>query len=135
MNWTNLLQNLKKINETVILNNIPHKYLGDASSFSVEECLNWIKNQHGDSFPEWLIPIYGDYNSYGYEEDAGFLLIEPATGIFYEISGSHCSCYGFEGQFVPQECPIEYLAKGKKWSDAYETVVQVVEHFEKNPIN
>ncbi len=70
-----------------------------------------------------------------YEGNARFLLIEPATGKFWEIHGSHCSCYGFEGQFVPSECPIEYLAKGKQWEEAYETVLEVVKYFEKNPVN
>lgn len=135
MNWTNLLHSLESINHSLILDAIPHKFLGDASNYSVTECLEWIKTSHEGTFPDELVPIYGTYNSYGYEEDASFLLINPVTGKFYEIHGGHCSCYGFEGQFVPEECPIEYLAKGKKWAEAYETVLEVVKYFEKNPMN
>lgn len=135
MNWTNLLQNLESINETVVLNNIPHLYLNEASAYSVSECLEWIKDNHQEGFPDGLIPIYGGHEYGDYSGNASFLLIEPTTGKFFEIYGSHCSCYGFEGQFNPEECPIEYLAKGKSWEKAYETVLEVVKYFEKNPVN
>lgn len=135
MNWTDLLKSIESINDSVIMNAIPHEYLWVASKYSVKECLDWIKQNHEESFPEGLIPIYGGHEYGNYEGDARFLLIEPATGKFWEIHGSHCSCYGFEGQFVPSECPIEYLAKGKQWADAYETVLEVVKYFEKNPVN
>lgn len=135
MNWTNLLHELKSINQSVILNAIPHKYLWDASEYSVQQCLDWIKTNHEESFPKGLIPIYGGHEYENYEGNAKFLLIEPSNGKFYEIYGSHCSCYGFEGQFDPKECPIEYLAKGKQWAEAYETVLEVVKYFEENPIN
>jgi hypothetical protein len=109
--WTEIKNKLIDINSIVSMNNIPHLFQGDAVEMSVKECLDWIKNSHQEQFTNGLIPIYGHYNSYGYEEDASFLLVEPLTGKFWEIHGSHCSCYGFEGQFVPSECPIEYLAK------------------------
>lgn len=31
------------------------------------------------------------------------------TGNYFTVTGSHCSCYGFEGQFDLEEAPIEYL--------------------------
>lgn len=135
MNWNILLQELESINENVIINNIPHSFQKDASDYSVMECLEWIKSNHQDPFPEGVFPIYGFHEEGNYEGNASFLLIETSTGKFFEIHGSHCSCYGFEGQFSPEECPIEYLAKGKKWEDAYETVLEVVKYFEKNPVN
>ncbi len=48
-------------------------------------------------------------NNYGYEEDSYFLLIHRSTGKLYEVCGSHCSCYGFEGQFEPEETTVEYI--------------------------
>jgi hypothetical protein len=31
------------------------------------------------------------------------------NGILYEVSGSHCSCYGLEDQWEPEETSIESL--------------------------
>ena len=28
---------------------------------------------------------------------------------FYEVTGSHCSCYGLEGQWDPELCSDEYV--------------------------
>jgi len=44
-----------------------------------------------------------------YEESSYFLLLEKSTGDLYEVSGSHCSCYGFEGQFETEKTDITYL--------------------------
>ena len=135
MDWKGLKEQIKGVNGLLVMDNVPHKYNQDASGWTVKECLEWIKNNHEDSFPNNLIPIYGNWDNGDYDGCASFLLIDYTTGKFYEINGSHCSCYGFEGQFTPSECPIEYLAKGKQWSEAYSTVLEVVEFFEKNPIN
>lgn len=43
--------------------------------------------------------LYAVLNSYGYEESA--CVIFERDGKLYETGGSHCSCYGFEGQFSP----------------------------------
>lgn len=48
-------------------------------------------------------------NSYDYEEDSYFLLLHKSTGKLFENFGSHCSCYGFEGQFEPEETSVVYL--------------------------
>jgi hypothetical protein len=47
---------------------------------------------------------YGDYDGSSY-----FLLIHRSTGKLYEVFGGHCSCYGFEGQFEPEETTVEYI--------------------------
>lgn len=129
INWKSIHTQLLELNSRIELDSIPHLFNGDASGWTVSECLKWINNENQFSMPENLIPIFGTYNSYGYEEDCAFLLIDSVTGKFYEISGSHCSCYGFENQFTPEECPLEYLSKGKKWESAFETVLKVVEYF------
>ena len=53
---------------------------------------------------------YESYEGYSY-----FLLIHRSTGKLYEVSGGHCSCYGFEGQFEPEETTVEYI-----FSDNYQ---------------
>lgn len=52
-------------------------------------------------------------NNYGYEEDSYFLLVHRNTGKLYEVFGGHCSCYGFEGQFKPEETTAEYIFSDK----------------------
>jgi hypothetical protein len=48
--------------------------------------------------------------SYGYENYSGdaFVLFRKA-GKLYEVNGSHCSCYGLEGQWEPEETTKESL--------------------------
>ncbi len=47
------------------------------------------------------------YNYQDYSGDA-FVLFER-YGKLYEVSGGHCSCYGLEGQWHPEETTIESL--------------------------
>lgn len=48
--------------------------------------------------------------SYTYENYSGdaFVLFEH-DGKLYEVNGGHCSCYGLEGQWSPEETTIEAL--------------------------
>jgi hypothetical protein len=43
--------------------------------------------------------LYADYNQEGYEGDAYVLGYNKSTKQFFEVHGSHCSCYGLEGQW------------------------------------
>lgn len=45
--------------------------------------------------------IYAIYNTGNYEGDA-FVLFEKDEK-FFEVHGGHCSCYGLEGQWKPEE--------------------------------
>jgi len=62
--------------------------------------------------------------SYGYEDYSGgaFVLFER-DGKLYEVHGSHCSCFGLEGQFEPEETTLESLehrlVNGKLGTDSY----------------
>lgn len=46
--------------------------------------------------------IYGDYEGYA------FLLLRKDEKL-YEVHASHCSCYGLEGQFEPEETTSQAL--------------------------
>lgn len=48
--------------------------------------------------------------SYGYQSDSGdaFVLFRRG-GKLWEVNGSHCSCYGLEGQWDPSEVTKEEL--------------------------
>lgn len=50
------------------------------------------------------------FATYTYEEYSGeaFVLFER-KGKLYEVNGSHCSCYGLEGQWSPEEVNLKEL--------------------------
>ena len=45
--------------------------------------------------------LFASYTYQDYSGDA-FVLCEK-NGILYEVNGSHCSCYGLEGQWSPDK--------------------------------
>jgi hypothetical protein len=61
--------------------------------------------------------LFASYDVDGYEGSA--LVLYEQGGKLYEVHGSHCSCYGLEGQWDPEECSVEvikhYMDKGD-WS-------------------
>lgn len=52
-----------------------------------------------------FVLAYYDYECY--EGTAYVLYLKD--GVWYEVDGSHCSCYGLEGQWEPQETNVEAL--------------------------
>lgn len=69
-------------------------------------------------------PINILFATYSYQDYSGdaFVLFER-DGKLFEVNGSHCSCYGLEGQFEPEETSVEALAhrliEGKMGQDSY----------------
>lgn len=53
---------------------------------------------------EILLASYGTPSYEGY----AFVLFQR-DGKLYEVNGSHCSCYGLEGQWDPEETTLEAL--------------------------
>jgi hypothetical protein len=51
---------------------------------------------------------YESVGSWGCDSSSFFLLKDKA-GKLFEVHGSHCSCYGFEGQFQLEETSVEAL--------------------------
>jgi hypothetical protein len=45
---------------------------------------------------------YGDY-------DGSTFVLFARDGKLYEVNGGHCSCYGLEGQWDPEETSVEAL--------------------------
>lgn len=51
---------------------------------------------------------------YGYGSYSGdSLVIFEKNGVLYEVNGSHCSCYGLEGQWEPEVTSWEALGMRK----------------------
>lgn len=51
--------------------------------------------------------LFASYGTDNYSGDA-FVLFEE-DGKLFEVNGDHCSCYGLEGQWSPDETTIEAL--------------------------
>ena len=66
-----------------------------------------------------LLASYGTPSYEGY----AFVLFER-DGKLYEVNGSHCSCYGLEGQWEPEETNVEALLhrldKGELGASSYD---------------
>ena len=55
-----------------------------------------------------LLIGYISVGSWGCDSSAWFLF-EDTDGNLKEVHASHCSCYGFEDQWVPKDTSITYL--------------------------
>jgi hypothetical protein len=52
--------------------------------------------------------LYAAYECDGYECDA-MVLYRDRAGHYFEVYGSHCSCYGLEDQWEPEETTLASL--------------------------
>lgn len=81
------------------------------AEYTEQEIKDWIAEAYCESKEEldkFDILISREI-SCGYEEWSYYLLHEKATGKLFENHASHCSCYGFEGQWEPEETTLKYL--------------------------
>lgn len=51
--------------------------------------------------------LFASYGCANYSGDAWVLL--EKEGVLYEVNGGHCSCYGLEGQWNPEEVVLKEL--------------------------
>ena len=88
-------------------------YLEDLSGLSEEEVKQHIVSSYEvepsiiDKYE--VLVAYESVGNWGCDSSSWILLKEKSTGDLFETHGNHCSCYGFEGQFEPEETSIEYL--------------------------
>ena len=68
-----------------------------------------MMNDFEEKSEEWkdINVLFAIYSNFCYEGGA-FVLFER-NGKLYEVNGSHCSCYGLEGQWDPEETDIEAI--------------------------
>lgn len=85
-----------------------------------ERPYNYERKEYGaadvpDDFPPDEAVLFASYGGGSYEGDA--LVIFERAGQLFEVSGSHCSCYGLEGQWNPSETDRAALALriGTRW--------------------
>ena len=56
-----------------------------------------------------ILVAYESVGNFGCDSSSFFLFKHKQTRQLYELHGSHCSCYGFEGQFDLDETTLKYL--------------------------
>lgn len=61
--------------------------------------------------------LWAEYDMDGYEGSA-FVLFRK-DGKLYRVDGSHCSCYGLEGQWLPEETSWEVLKETQGKRESY----------------
>lgn len=65
--------------------------------------------------------ILASYSCANYS--GGAFVLFKKDGKLFEVNGSHCSCYGLEGQWEPEETTVDSLKhrleKGRLGSDSY----------------
>lgn len=61
--------------------------------------------------------LFASYGTDNYSGDA-WLMFEQ-DGKLFEVSASHCSCFGCEGQWEPSEIVLEELANRLKEDNVY----------------
>lgn len=68
---------------------------------------NQLCPRHDRSVFDGINILLASYSYQDYSGDA-FVLFER-DGKLFEVNGGHCSCYGLEGQWEPEEASIEAL--------------------------
>ena len=71
-----------------------------------------------------ILIAYESVGSWGCDSSSFFLVKDKETGVLYEVHGSHCSCYGFEGQFTLEETSVDALkfrVKESKYGSVFYT--------------
>lgn len=93
--------------EPVFLNDFTDKkntlleFSGERWSYTDEDEELIMKEYEGKNI------LFASYGNANYSGDAWVLYEE--NGNLYEVNGSHCSCYGLEGQWEPEKVVLEEL--------------------------
>lgn len=109
-----VLADLKDLTENEVKRHIADNYAGKESGFDgrdptrkeIDDLFHVLENYD-------VIVAYESVGNWGCDSSSWFLFKEKTTGEYFETSGSHCSCYGFEGQFDLASAPVEYLKSDK----------------------
>jgi hypothetical protein len=99
------------------------EYNAEVSPWPNVEYWNEEKSKMKPLIEKWTPTniLFASYGTDNYSGDA-FVLFEQ-NGKIFEANGSHCSCYGLEGQWSPEETTLEALAHrlttGSMGTDSY----------------
>lgn len=117
---TLFLEDLKSMTNEEVIKHIKEEYF---ECYGYNEDLELKQAEADEVLNNFDIIIgYESVGSWGCDSSSFFLLKNKLDNKFYEVHGSHCSCYGFEDQFKPQASSYEYLVSDKFnfWCGGYD---------------
>lgn len=104
------LEDLKDKTEQEIIEHLASNYSGNESGYDYGEIDETdIEKAKNDLKDMAVLVAYESVGSWGCDSSSFFLLKHKETEKLFEVHGSHCSCYGFEGQLQLEETNIEAL--------------------------
>lgn len=106
-----ILEDLKGKTEAEVKKHIAENYAGDESGFDYGDSNENTKAALLKELEDYdIIIAYESVGSWGCDSSSWFLLKRKSDGVLFEVSGGHCSCYGFEGQWKDiEETTVKYL--------------------------
>jgi hypothetical protein len=104
------LEDLKEMKQKDVIKHLSTQYAGTESGFSYREPKEVdFKDARKKLSNMKVLIAYESVGSYGCDSSSFFLLQNKKTNELFEVHGSHCSCYGFEGQLLLEPTTIEAL--------------------------
>ena len=114
MNEPIFLEDLAAMSEQEVKTHISNEYVGKASGFDYGSPSDDEKHALLKSLENFdILVAYESVGSWGCDSSSWFLIRDKVTGKLFESHGGHCSCFGFEGQWEPEETTPEYLKSDK----------------------
>jgi hypothetical protein len=109
------LADLKGETESAVKKHIASEYAGEqGQGYDYGSQSDTQKEQLHKTLKGFDVVIaYESVGSWGCDSTSWFLLRNKKTGRYIENHGSHCSCYGFEGQWNPEKTTKKYLKSSK----------------------
>ena len=87
--------------------------LEDLKNYSEDQIKQHLISEYGATEKDLqdleILVAYESVGSWGCDSSSFFLFRNRIDGKIYENHGSHCSCYGFEDQYKPEETNIKAL--------------------------
>jgi hypothetical protein len=100
--------------EDQVKHHLAENYAGKEKGFSYGNPSKNEKQELQNILSDYSILVaYESVGSWGCDSSSWFLLQHKEIGSYGVISGSHCSCYGFEGQGEVEETDIDYLTSDR----------------------
>lgn len=132
------LSDLKGMTEKQVIEHLVNNYSGTESGFNYGEIAEADKKEARKLLKGLRVLIaYESVGDYGCDSSGWFLLANK-EGELFTVNGSHCSCYGFEGQLQLESTTKKTLLSFKSIvnTGGYETdegnVQKQVRHFIEN---
>lgn len=79
----------------------------------IEHIVSAFEIEEKDLSDYTVLVGYESVGNWGCDSSNWFLLQHKESGEFYEVHGSHCSCYGFEDQWDLEHTTLDYLQSDK----------------------